>query len=248
MGKVLLSYALVLFFGSCHNNRIDKPNKASSLINKTKMDTILLVIKNNEKKQYINNTTKQIVKETEFNPLAIELNNKAIKMYSYIGDESISMHDSLLIDSAIVLLNKAIKIDNQYYLAYANKAMMLARCKLYTNAIETLDQIIKIRPNYAEGIANQGFIYEKTGDLNKANEKYKEAINAYLRRLSDPYIIIDGVSLQADIAFIFFFTEGKDKALQLIDTIISWNPDNKTAISMKGNIMTLNREEFISSF
>ena len=249
MKKVLCLYMLVLFVTACNNNRNDKINKAiSTNQNKTQIDTILQVIKSNEKNGNTHDTTKFIATKTEFNPHAIKLNNKAIELYSYVGGEPVSMHDSLLLDSALVLLNKAIKIDAQYYLAYANKAMILAKFKLYTKAIETLNYIIKIRPNYAEGIANQGFLFEKMGNFTKASEKYKEAIEVYLKRLNDPYKIMDGVAVQADIAFMLLFIDGKDKALQLIDTIIARNPDNKTAKFMRGNITAFNREEFISNF
>ena len=249
MKKVLGFFILVLFLTSCNNKKNDKIDKEiSTNQNRTQIDTILQVIKNSGKNANINDTTKYIASETEFNPRAIKLNNKAIELYSYVGGEPVSMHDSLMLDSALVLLNNAIKLDAQYYLAYANKAMILASYKLYTQAIETLNYIIKIRPNYVEGIANQGFLYEKMGDLTKANEKYKEAIEAYLKRLNDPYKIMDGVAVQADIAFMLLFVDGKDKALQLIDTIIARNPDNKTAKFMKGNITAFNREDFISNF
>ena len=153
----------------------------------------------------------------------------------------------LLLDSALSLLNEAIKIDSTYYLAYANKANILSKLKKYEEAIETLDKAVKLRKNYAEGISMQGFLYEKMGMQEKANLKYKKAIKAYMARLNSDFKTEDRVNVQIDIAFMLLFTEDKQTALQVIDTIISHNPENEMATFMKENIKIFNREEFINN-
>jgi tetratricopeptide (TPR) repeat protein len=249
MRKIFYLCIVVLQVAACKNGGNDKINiKTSKNQNKTPIDTLMQAIKGNERNKKFLDTTKYRVVKTEYNARAIKLNNKAIELYSYVGGEPVSIHDSLLLDSALFLLNKAIKIDTQYYLAYANKAMILGKFKKYSEAIEVFDDIVKIRPYYAEGIANQGFLFEKIGNYNKAKEKYQESIKAYLLRMNNSYKINDKANIQADIAFMLLFIEGKDKALQLIDTIISLNPNNKVVKFMKGNIATFNRKEFISNF
>ena len=219
MRKIFCLCILVIFVTACKNSGNDKTNteiETDTNQNKNQIDTILKVITKSEKNEEFPDTTGYKALNTEFNSRAIKLNNRAIDLYSYVGGEPVSKRDSLLLDSALVLLNKAIKIDTQYYLAYANKAMILSKFKKYPEAIEVLSYIVRIRPNYAEGFANQGFLYEKTGNYEKAVAKYHEAIEAYLRRLNEPYKIIDRVNIQADIAFMLLFLDGKDKALQLI--------------------------------
>lgn len=179
---------------------------------------------------------------------AIDYYNKAINLYSLFESQPFNAQDSTLLNKALLMSNKAIKQDTQYYLAFVTKAMIL--CKLNRNyeAIETLKKILETKHDYAEGFANLGFIYEKSGNFSEANYYYHEAINAYTRRLRDPLYLTDRIKIQADIAFMLYFLFGKEKSLDYIDTLITQNTDNKTLVLMKGTITHLNRQEFISNF
>lgn len=245
----ILFYGLVLLIFSCRNNGSNKPiNETKTASSNTQLDSIFQVFKESDSNYEPLVTAKTKDLKTDFNASAKNLNNKAIEILSGVSGEPITSQDSLHLESALTFLNKAIKLDSQYYLAYANKANILSKLKRYNEAIEILERIIKIRPDYAEGIANQGFLYEKMGDINKADEKYKSAIGAYIRRLNDPYKIMNKINVQVDIAFMLLFTESKEMATQAIDTIIARNPDSKIAIYMKGTIMSFNRQEFIKNF
>jgi tetratricopeptide (TPR) repeat protein len=238
----------MLFIISCTNRENNKPLRESATGKNQQLDSVFQAIKDDDGEKRLIDTIKTKDLTQGFNTRAVNLSNKALELYSYVSGESITAQDSLNLELALDLLDKAIKLDTQYYLAYANKAMVLSKLKKYDEAIEILDRIIKIRPDYAEGIANQGFLYEKIGNIQKATEKYKDAIAAYLRRLNNPYIIKKRVNIQVDIAFMLLLTEGKETAMQVIDTIIAINPDSKIAKYMKGTIMSFNREEFIKNF
>lgn len=245
----ILLYGLVLLIFSCKNNGSNKPiNETKTASSNTQLDSIFQAIKRSDSNKEPLDTAKTKDLSKDFNTSAKNLNNKAIEILSGVSGEPITSQDSLHLESALTLLNKAIKIDTQYYLAYANKATILSKLKRYNEAIETLERIVKIRPDYAEGIANQGFLFEKIGDNNKATEKYKGAIAAYIRRLNNPYKIMKRVNVQVDIAFMLLFTESKETATQAIDTIIARNPDSKVAKYMKGTIMSFDRQEFIKNF
>ncbi len=245
----ILLYGLVLLILACKNNgNSNLDNEIKTTNSNTQLDSILQIFNKIDRNKELLVSTKTEDLNEEFSINAKNLNNKAIELYSGVSGEAVTSKDSLNFESALRMLNKAINIDPQYYLAYANKATILSMLKRYNEAIETIEQIIKIRPDYAEGIAGQGFLYEKIGDNKKATEKYNCAIDAYIRRLNDPCKIKKKVNIQADIAFMLLFTSGKETATQLIDTIVARNPDNKVANYMKENILSFNRKEFIKSY
>ena len=239
----------LLIASSCGHSESKKlKSEENTTQSYSRLDTILQTFKKGYIRKETSDTTKIKNRKSDFNISAIKLNNKAMELYSFVRSEPISYPDSLHLNSALTLLNKAIKLDTQYYLAYANKALILSKLKRYQEAMETLDKIIKIRPNYAEGISGQGFLYEKTGESIKAVERYQEAIAAYLRRLNEPLKLTNRVNVQVDIAFMLVFTNGKEAAMRLMDTIIVYNPNNKVANYMKKYITSFDRREFIDNY
>lgn len=244
MKKLLFIYILFLVVTSCRYNENPK-NNIEIPINQYHADTLLQIFRNIKNVSIDTINTKNTKHKPNLN--AIKLNNEAIELYSAVLGAPVTRIDSLLLDSAIVLLNKAIKIDKQYYIAYANKAMVNSKLNKYNEAIKTLDDIVKLKTDYAEGILSQGFLFEKIADSINARNKYNKAIEAYLKRLHDPNEI-NKVNVQVDIAFALLFTQGKDKSLQIIDTLSSWHPNNDAIKTMKMNILNFNKEKFIKDF
>lgn len=179
------------------------------------------------------------------NPQAIELNNQvALILQEESLFRGVFPNDSLL-NKALDLVNQAIEYDSSYALAYSNKATVLCRLGHYNEAIASLEQASALKPNYAEVIQAQGFIYEKLGQIDYASDKYQEAIIAFDNRLKkDP----KNVQFMTGKAFLLLFTEGKDFALAEINKIIDQYPDNNTALIMKETISLFNREEFIANY
>ena len=176
--------------------------------------------------------------------LALELNNKAVKL---MGDAA-HTYDSLsgmLYDSAIVYLDQAIEIDSLYLLAYTNKAQALQRKGSLEEAQQVLKQVETIKPDIAEVITAQGFILEKMGRMELAEQKYGQALTAYEERLKkNP----KNDKVQSDIAFLYIFLEDQNAALDEIRNSILENPESEQLKMMERVIKDFDREKFIKEY
>jgi tetratricopeptide (TPR) repeat protein len=99
------------------------------------------------------------------NKKSIELNNLAMK------EEMTLNHDK-----AISLLDEAIKIDKEYYLAYCNKATIYKTIKDYQKAIEVYTQISNIYPQSPLFTLYLGLTFELSGDKIKSSMYYEKTI------------------------------------------------------------------------
>lgn len=172
---------------------------------------------------------------------ALRLNNKAARL---IGDAP-HTYDSLkssMYDSAIIYLDQAIEIDSLYVLAYINKTQALRGKGSLEQSLEVLFKVQILRPDLAEAIMAQGFILEKMGKLELANDKYGQALEAYEKRLaSNP----DDPRVQSDIAFLYIFLEDKNKAIDEIQNLTLEHPGNVELKETEKLIKNFDRNKFI---
>lgn len=189
---------------------------------------------------------KELEQKIEHKPdsIAVAFNSKAVNYLSKVIDVDDSLWNSYY-DSSLVYLCKAIELDSLYLNAYTNKAQVLVKIGLLTEALETLSKAEKIRPNFAEVIMGQGFIFEKMGDLKEAQKKYKEALQAYSSRLE-----IDSLkdNTKMDIAFLYIFLEDKRRAIDEIHDLILSDPKNKMYYEFEDMIEGFDREKFIKEY
>lgn len=73
--------------------------------------------------------------------------------------------------------NAAIKNNAGHKFASYASAYIDVMFENYDKALETLDLILKLAPNYSNAITLKGFIYEKIGDASNAKRFYSEALN-----------------------------------------------------------------------
>lgn len=176
--------------------------------------------------------------------IALKLNNKAVLL---IGDAA-HTYDTLknvLYDSAITYLNQAIEIDSSYLLAYTNKAQALQRKGSLMEALEVLNRVEIIKPDFVDVIVGQGFILEKLGQMESADQKYKQALKAYEKRLADDP---QNDKVQSDIAFLYIFLEDRNAALDEIRDLILENPESEQLKMMEGLIKDFDRKKFIDEY
>lgn len=177
----------------------------------------------------------------QYNKKAIKLNNDAMNSITYSIPPSTSKDTSLL-QKAIILLDKATGIDSLYHLPYANKAMILKHLNRNNEAIHVLSVITKLRPDYAEGFSMLGFAYEKLGNMDSANIKYKSAIIAYNRRIEQTNNVSDKVNRAFIISLI-----NKEKGSQEMDCLMEEYPDDNTLNFWKQQLFEdFDRQKFIS--
>lgn len=175
---------------------------------------------------------------------ALKLNNRAVQL---IGDAA-HTYDTLkedLYDSAITYLNQAIEIDSLYLLAYTNKAQALQRKGSLEEALEVLNQVEIIKPGFTEVLMGQGFLLEKMGKKELAEQKYRQVFEVYSKRLeNDP----ENDKVQSDIAFVYIFLEDKDKAIGEIESFILENSESEDLKMMEGLIKDFDRKKFIEQY
>lgn len=170
------------------------------------------------------------------------LNNKAMDKYAKIMFKPLHESKPELIE-ILEMLNQAIEIDNDYVLAYTNKANVLVKLQRYDDAIKVLEKASNLKDDYAEVISIQGFYYEKIGKLALAENKYNEALIAYDNRIKKSNKIEDLVAR----AFLLAFTENKQTALEEINQLQKEHPKNKLIINMKHTIEYFDRSTYINN-
>jgi len=107
-----------------------------------------------------------------FKKMARDLNHHNPVYNSTIGD-SINTNISL----AKGHLDKAIKLDKNYYIAYYMRANCHSSLGEITNAIEDCDQAIKINPNFIDAYLSRGWFRKTKGYFYAAIEDFNSAIN-----------------------------------------------------------------------
>jgi tetratricopeptide (TPR) repeat protein len=180
----------------------------------------------------------------EKNKDLLVLNDNAVKILQNIHRvNDVKMKDSLL-NIALNDVNTAIQRDSNFYNAYLNKAAVLRSLGKYEASIVSLQELLK-RKKYPEAIFVLGITYEKLGNIELANEKYKEAFKEYDKRLNTPLAIVqDEINQQ----FLLIFIEGKEKVLKQINEKLKKDPNNTELLTNKSIIEEFDRKEFISSF
>ena len=109
------------------------------------------------------------------NPKVIELHDRALKMTILDGHG----HGYMNIDSAIILLDEATRIDSLFMPGYINKCQFFLIKKDYKRLLETNAKIRILKPHQPLWIIQKGFILELSGKKKKADIEYKKAIKKY---------------------------------------------------------------------
>ncbi|MFC0878728.1 tetratricopeptide repeat protein [Saccharicrinis sp. FJH2] len=176
---------------------------------------------------------------------ANKLNTIAVKLLRKSESKFIDKNekDSTL-RLSIFILNKAIKNDSNFYIAYINKAKALRNIGAINESILVLKKLIK-RESYAQGLLFLGLIYEKAGDMDMANDYYTKALEAYDIKFKS----FEGTTMdEINREYVLLLLEGKEKSLKRINEQLKENPDDQDLIFKKSIIDGFNREEFIANF
>lgn len=118
--------------------------------------------------------SKQAKKES-YNPKAIELNNKAVELMQRSQN-----------DSALILFDKAIELDETYYLPHSNKIGIFIVKNQFDKALHESEMAIMKKPDLAEGWVYAGILHERQGDSMTAISYYKKSIEIFNERIKNP--------------------------------------------------------------
>ena len=147
-------------------------------------------------------------RKEKFNQEAIELNNRAVKFMANVE-----------YDSALILLDKATKLDSNYYLAYANKVTTYLEIRNFNKALEELEKELKIKPKLAEGWSLAGILYYEKGDTIKALNCFEKSIELFEVRIANPdnkkYLTENRLNRAVSLILIGRENEGRDELNKL---------------------------------
>lgn len=110
-----------------------------------------------------------------YNTKAIEFNNQAVELMM-AGNY----------DSALIVFDKAIKLDESYYLPHSSKSNIYVLRKEFHNALIESELVIKKQPDLAEGWVYSGMLYDRKGESKTANKYYQKSIEIFTKRISNP--------------------------------------------------------------
>ncbi len=88
-------------------------------------------------------------------------------------------------DAALPLLDEAIELDSSYYVAYSNKATILAANQQYDQAAEALRKVIHLQPHNAQAYTGYGAVLMRLDRRDEAEEQFRLAIAAFNAQLED---------------------------------------------------------------
>jgi len=168
-----------------------------------------------------------------YDPKAIELNNKAVRL----------MHQNKN-DSAILVFDQAIEADKTYYMPHSNKVTIYVGQREYQKALQESELSIEKRPDLAEGWTMTGMLHEKLGDSITAAKYYQKSIDLFDERISDPKmkekIVPNEMSKALSLILLGKEKEGKDILTKLKED----NPKNLVI----EEFLKINRKEFINQY
>jgi len=161
----------------------------------------------------------QEVKKHKINPEAIGLNNQAIALLTSMNVDSTK--------KAITLLDAATNIDSNYFLAYYNKMLFLNELKLYGRSIQTMQNLIRIKPQSHDLYLQGGLLYEITGDSIIAKRYFQKSLEI-LNPVLDTMSINNGdyVMLVGNKAVNLIMTGDQISADKLLRDLLAKHPES----------------------
>lgn len=192
---------------------------------------------------------KSYLKKTKNDSLEVKcldseaLVQKASLLQIEAGGNPLNNKDTLKLEKALLLLNKAIQMDKKNDAAYSNMVEVLCTLDRYRDALSVLKKRSELKKDFAEGYSFQGFIYEKLEMKDSAEFFYIKALKTYDERLKER----DDINDEVNRAFLLFFTEGEKKALSQIYIVMQKYPDNSYVNRMRYVFENFDKEEFINN-
>lgn len=168
-----------------------------------------------------NDTKNEIKRETLFeykpNPESIELNNKALEITMFHRE------DSIKVDSAILLLDKATELDSLFFLGYCSKVQFLMIKKDFPRLLENNKRIRELRPNQPNWIIQRALILELSGEIEKANTEYKKGISEYEQIMDSERNL--SWEFELEFAQNLVMANNYDKAQKIVNRLKKENPN-----------------------
>ena len=153
-------------------------------------------------------------------------------LFDHIGNYQLTK-DAAHLDTAIILLDEAIKLEPMKYSAYQYKAMALYWKKEYQEVIEVVDSLHSLGYEIPDLIFLKARIYNDIGEKTNA-----DATLAYAERTYDNWVncFPDSIALIISKIGCTAYIHGKEAALQELNEAIKKRPEDQVLIGFKDEI------------
>ncbi len=173
-------------------------------------------------------------------PVALELNEKAIERFNNYNLGLINDKDSL--ELSLKELSRAIQIDPKNSAFYSNKTEILLTLNREEEALKLMKEAVQLIPFYAEGYTFIGYIYEYNGKVQESQAWFQKALHAYDERIEEGKYVINS---KVNKAFIYFFVENEEKALLEFEKLKEEYPDDNSVLYMEYFFYEFEKEQFL---
>ncbi len=146
---------------------------------------------------------------------AIEMNNKA---GGYLQNGKV--------DSALILFDKAIKMDETYMMPHSNKVNIYLNRKEFDKAMLENETIVSKQPEMAEAWSFLGMLYSHLGYHKKANLSYSKSIDLYSARINDKGLEASYMSNRLNRAVSYILIGEVDKGKAELKQLKTEDPNN----------------------
>lgn len=170
-------------------------------------------------------------KTSSFNPDAIELNNVAVDLM--LSGEY---------DSALIIFDKAIELDNSYYLPHSSKSNIYISRKEFEKALNESEIVLKKQPDLAEGWVFSGMLYDRKGDSLTAMKYYHNSIEIFTNRLSNPEKQNMIFANKLNRAFSYILIGQIDKGKKELNALKNEEPEN----FMIDHLLNTSKEQYLN--
>ncbi|GHT20551.1 hypothetical protein FACS189429_8680 [Bacteroidia bacterium] len=168
---------------------------------------------------------------------ASQLTDSAVRVAMYL--------DSQAVESALILLDKAIALDTNYFAAYWNKMTYQNQLELFDEAFETAKKIEHLQPNNATIKTSIGFYLDRQGKCTDAKLKYEEAEKIYETILHSETDEFKRKQIEFGRAMNLKLS-GKEKAANEIFSVILQTETDDLLQQQIQHYLNMNREDMLN--
>ena len=155
---------------------------------------------------------------------ALQIDSTIIDIYTNLGNIYTATNQP---EKAFDIMQRGYKNAETDIAFLNNYAIALQKQNNYSLAIEVLLQVVQKDPDYILARINLGNLYFQSQNPQEAEYHYLEAL-----RLDD-----NNIQANLNLAQLYMRTNQVDKAMPLIDKILSLHPDNETALQLRRMII-----------
>ena len=111
-------------------------------------------------------------------PAFCEIDQETLEKATTYYNDAIDLYKQDNVDKSINYFQKALDLNPEFYEAHYNLSQILMSVNRNDEAIKSLEEIAKLKPNDSENLYNLGKVYYKKGYLQKSYENLKKiAVN-----------------------------------------------------------------------